>query len=150
MPVGGEVGFQSPTAGGGELQPPEAFGHIRRWRAEFVGRRHDGAVQNQASLGQRFDQPKRERAAGEYFVVRLSRCGFLRGGEAQFFFRQLTVRVPQARRTAFGDDLEAVVPGALAEGAERAEGFLEKFDGGAGRVGEAIEFHFKKRSMNCR
>ena len=59
----------------------------------------------------------------------------------QFGFVQCAVVVPELRGAAFGDELEAVEPGALADGTEVIEGLLIEVHQRAGFVGKAGEVH---------
>ena len=92
--------------------------------AGFAGQRDP--LQRQRRGAQRLGQAERQRAAGEDLADGVARGGRIGRGKRQLDFVQRAVRVPQLRRLALGDNLQAVVPGALTQRAQRGEARLRR------------------------
>jgi hypothetical protein len=132
---------QSPVAGLGELGAPEFFGDRGFGRARRSGIGQDEAVEADAVAAKGVGQSKRQGAAGEDFTGGVAGAGGVGGSEEQLDFMQRSRGVPEFGGRAFGEDLEAIVPGAFADGAKGGETFLVEFEKGAGIVSGAGEAH---------
>ena len=84
---------------------------------------------------------KRQRAAGKHLFRRVAGCGLLWRWKVKFRLEQRAVGVPEFCGGSFRHELEAVVPGPLANRAEVLKPFLEKLNQCERIVRQALEFH---------
>ena len=120
-----------------ELILPDFLGHRGRGRVVRVQR----SGQTRAKLGgtllpQGLDQAKRQRATGKDLRGGVARAGFGGRREMQFGGVELACALPELRGRAVGNDLQAVVPGPFAGGAETVQAILEEAEQGRGFGGQ--------------
>ena len=103
-----------------------------------------GAFERERVWSHRIGEPKRERTSGEDLGLCIGgRPGVSRVGwqETQPRLMQTPVVLPEAGRAAFGHHRESVVPLAVAQRPEAAEGFLKKVRESRGIVRATGDFH---------
>jgi hypothetical protein len=78
-------------------------------------------LQRQRRGSQRLRETERQRATRKHLTDSIARRPGIGRGECQLDFMQGAVGVPQLGRAALGDDLQAVMPGAFTQRAQRGK-----------------------------
>ena len=105
---------QLPARGVGKLRSPQFFGNRDIRRAEGGVPSQNKAIERQRRRAQGLGQLKGQRAAGKHLTGGVAGGSGIGGSEVQFHFVQRSLGIPEGGGAAFGDDLQTVVPGALA------------------------------------
>lgn len=133
------------SVGVGELLEPQAFEGFRSGQASERGIRLEDGPFEGCGLGEEdFSEAEGEGATGEDVVGGVADGGGGSGQELKMGFDEGVGGVPEAGGLAFGEDVEAIVPGAIGDGAEGGQGFLIETGQGLGVVGKAGQFQGRR------